>query len=60
MRRYIFNLFSMLILSSLLVAGYGAHVKYDVLKPLGQYQDKSIMELPFLMISDETLAFILE
>jgi len=60
MRKYIFNLFSMLILSSLLVAGYGAHIKYDVLKPIGQYQDKSIMELPFLMVSDDTLIFILE
>ena len=60
MKKYICSLLSMLILSSLLVAGYGAYVKYDMLKPIGQYQDKSIMELPFLMLSDETLAFILE
>jgi hypothetical protein len=60
MKKYIFSLLSALVISSLLVAGYGAHIKYDILKPIGQYQDKSIMELPFLMYSDDALIYILE
>ena len=60
MRKYIFNLTTMLVVSALLVAGYGAHLKYNLLAPIGQYQDKSIIELPFLMMSDDTLAYILQ
>lgn len=60
MKKYIFNLMTALLLSSLLVAGYGAHIKYNLLKPIGQYQDKSILELPFLMLSDDTLSYILQ
>lgn len=42
------------------VAGVGAYLKYDVLKPLGLYQEMSIFELPFLMHSDEALKFMVE
>lgn len=59
MKKYIFSLTTALVLSSLLVAGYGAHLKYNLLAPIGQYQDKSIIELPFLMIADDTLTYIL-
>lgn len=43
-----------------MLAGVGAYLKYDVLKPLGIYQDKSIFELPFLMQSDDYLRFMVE
>ncbi len=51
-----------LVLSSLGVAGYGAYLKYEVIRPLGlpEYGDKSIMELPFLSLGDDVLKFMLE
>ncbi len=50
----------MLIVTSLLVAMFGAYIKYDVLRPLGLYQDKSIMELPFLIVTDDVLIYMME
>lgn len=58
MKKYIFSLLSMLVLSSLLVAGCGAYIKYEILAPMALYQDKSIMELPFLMATDDALAYM--
>lgn len=43
-----------------ILAGFGAHLKYSILKPLDLYQDKSVFELPFLMYSDEYLRFLVE
>lgn len=59
MRKYICSLLAMLVLSSLLLAAGGAYIKYEVLQPLGLYQDKSIMELPFLMFTDDALTYML-
>lgn len=42
------------------VAGVGAYLKYDILRPLQLYQDKSIFELPFLIYSDDYLRFMVE
>lgn len=42
------------------LAGYGVYLKYDILQPMGLYQDKSIFELPFLMYSDDFLRFMVE
>ncbi len=40
-----------LLLSGAIVAGLGAFLKYTVCKPLGIYQDESIITLPFVMLS---------
>ena len=42
------------------LGGVGAYLKYDVLRPLDLYQDKSIFELPFLMKTDDFLRFMVE
>lgn len=41
-----------LLLSMLLFMAAGAWLKYDVLRPLGLYQDKNIVELPLLLAAD--------
>ena len=58
MKKYLFSLCTMLVLSSLLVAGAGAYIKYEILAPMGLYQDKSVMELPFLMVTDNALIYM--
>lgn len=60
MKRYLCSLLAMLVISSLLVAGAGAYIKYEVLEPMGLYQDKSIMELPFLLATDDALIYMVQ
>lgn len=54
------SLVSLLIITSLLLCGYGAYLKYQVLAPLNLYQDKNIVELPFLMHTDAELKFMMQ
>ena len=54
------SLVSFLIITSLLLCGYGAYLKYQVLAPLNLYQDKNIVELPFLMHTDAELKFMMQ
>lgn len=55
-----------IVLSALIVAGYGAYLKYDVLQPLlsmpgmEMYAEKTVFEFPFLVRSDEVLQFMME
>ncbi len=53
---------SLIIASAAMVAGIGAYLKYEVIRPLNlpDYGDKSIFELPFLVYSDPVLQFMLE
>lgn len=56
-----FKIFSIaIVLVAAILGCYGSHLKYDVLKPMGLYQDKSIFELPFLMYSDDFLRFMVD
>ncbi len=43
------------------LAGIGAYLKYDVIRPLNlpEYSEKSVFELPFLYFTDEVLQFML-
>ena len=55
-----------ILLSAAVVAGYGYYLKYDMLSPLltlpgmEYYAEKTVLELPFLMYSDEVLKFMVE
>lgn len=60
MKKRVIALVCALVISSLAVMAVGAYIKYEILKPYGLGQDKSIMELPFLMLTDEDLQFNLE
>lgn len=57
MKKQPFLLLRMIVVSSVLMACLGAYVKYEILKPLELYQDKNIMELPFLLLADDGLRY---
>lgn len=57
MNKHMLTLLCMLIVSALIVAGLGAYLKFEILGPMSLYQDKSIIELPFLMLADDGLAY---
>lgn len=46
-----------IVLSALLVMGFGAYLKYDILQPYGIAQDLNVLELPFLLATDEALQY---
>lgn len=55
-----------ILLAAIIVAGYGAYLKYGVLQPLlampgmEMYAEKTVFEFPFLVRSDEVLMFMME
>ncbi len=55
-----FSLGIAILVCATLLATSGAYLKYEVLKPLNLYQDKSLFELPFLMYGDDYLRFMIE
>ncbi|MBO5282950.1 MAG: hypothetical protein J6B43_07495 [Lachnospiraceae bacterium] len=57
MKKHTLTLVILLIVSSLLVAGVGAVLKYGVLKPLGIRREEGIMELPFVLMADKSLSY---
>lgn len=60
MKKMTLTLVFMLVLSSLLMACLGAYLKYELLQPLGLFEDKSIMEVPFMLIADPGAQYTLE
>ncbi len=60
MKKRTIALVTALVLSSLVVMGAGAYLKYEVLKPYDIAQDKNIVELPFLLMTDEALRYEVE
>ena len=49
----------MLLVSAVLVAVAGAGLKQKVLKPLHLYDDKSVIEVPFLTLNDPMIRYAL-
>lgn len=49
-----------LAVSMLLFLAEGAYLKYKILAPLGLYQDKSIAEIPFALLADESIRLAIE
>lgn len=60
MQKRTFALVLMLLVSTLLVAGLGAYLKYEVLQPFGLFQEKSLIELPFAVMRDPAAQFALK
>ena len=60
MKKHLLTLTCMLLISSLLMAGLGAYLKYEVLKPLGLYQDRNIIELPFQLLTDSAMRYTIQ
>ena len=60
MQKRTFALVLMLLVSTLLVAGLGSYLKYEVLQPFGLFQEKSLIELPFAVMRDPAAQFALK
>lgn len=60
MKKHVITLTSLLLISTLLICSLGAYLKYDILKPLGLYQDASIVEVPFLLMADDAAIYALQ
>ncbi len=59
MKRWTLTLAGLLLLSTLLLAGAGAYLKYDVMAPLGLFEGESIIEVPFLLVGDGAARYAL-
>lgn len=46
-------------ITALAVAGMGAYLKYRVFKPYELFQDRSIIELPFQLIADQGMRYVM-
>lgn len=60
MKNKLITLAGLLALSTLLVAGLGAYLKYAVLRDLDLYQDESIIAVPFMLLADDAAQFALQ
>lgn len=59
MKKFTITLAGLLLIATVLFAALGAYLKYDVLAPFDLYQDKSIIEVPFLLLGDESAQYTL-
>lgn len=59
MKRKYFFLAAMLTVSGILEGIVGMVIKFGVLEPLGLYQDRTAMALPFVLLRDEGLQYLL-
>lgn len=46
--------------STLIVAAFGCFLKYQIFKPYELFQDRNIIELPFQLMADEGMRYVLE
>ncbi len=53
-------LVALLLISSLFVALIGCFIKFAILEPLGIQREESVMALPFVVLTDEGLRFMIE
>lgn len=59
MKKKCFFLAGMLVVSGLLMGVIGLVVKFAILEPLGLYQDRTAVALPFVLMRDEGLQYLL-
>ena len=57
MKKRTLMLLNLIVITSLLMACFGAVLKYQVLEPLGIQREENIMALPFVLMADEELAY---
>lgn len=51
---------TLLVASTLVVAAAGGYIKYGILRPLGIERDESIVAMPFVMLTDDALRFMVD
>lgn len=57
MKKRTLMLLNLIVITSLLMACFGAVLKYEVLEPLGIQREENIMALPFVLMADEELSY---
>ena len=57
MKKRVYLLLSLLLISSVLVAGTGAYLKYGLFASLGLETEENILSLPFVLLADEQLSY---
>ncbi len=60
MKIRVIALLASIVLSAAVVAGIGCHIKFNILQPYDLDEDYNVMELPFLVLTDEGLQFAIE
>lgn len=60
MQKRLLILLCMLLITTILVMGMGAYLKYGFLAPVGLLRDKSLIEIPFAAMKDPAVRFVLE
>ncbi len=60
MKIRVFALLAAIVVTAAIIAGIGSYIKYNILQPLDLDEDYNIMELPFLVLTDEALQFCIE
>lgn len=60
MKKRIYILTTLLLISSLAVAALGAYIKYEILKPMGIEREESIIAMPFVYMTDDGLKFMVQ
>lgn len=59
-KKSMFSLIGILIVTIVIVGCIGGYLKYEVLKPLDLYQDKNVMTIPFLLMEDPAAGYTLQ
>lgn len=57
MKKRSLMLVNLILITSVLMASFGAVLKYQVLEPLGIQREENIMALPFVLMADEEFAY---
>ena len=60
MKKHTNTLLILLVISSLLVALAGGYLKYGLLEPLGIDREESVIAMPFVMMADDALRFLVD
>lgn len=60
MKKHTNTLLILLVISSVLVAAAGGYLKYGVLEPLGIQREESVIAMPFVMMTDDALRFLVD
>lgn len=60
MKKWPHGLLILLLISTLLVAAAGAYLKYAVLAPFGVYENESVLAVPFMLMADRPVQYMLE
>lgn len=60
MKKRLLILGAAFVISTMLVAACGGYLKYQIFKPYELFQDRNVIELPFQLMADEGMRYVLD